>query len=58
VTAFQPQALRPNTRGEFTVTIGVTLPPGASGAHELHISVRDEAAVRVLQHVEALTITP
>jgi VWFA-related protein len=58
VTAFQPQALRPNARGQFAVTIGVTLPRGASGDHELHISVRDEAAVRVLEHVEALTIAP
>ncbi len=58
VAASQPQALRPNARGEFAVTIGVTLPPGASGDHELHISVRDEAAVRVLEHVEALTIAP
>ena len=58
VAASQPQTLRPSARGEFSVTIGVTLPPGASGDHELHISVRDETAVRVLEHVESLTITP
>jgi hypothetical protein len=58
VAASQPVALKPNASGQFSVTIGISLPQGASGDHELHLSVRDEAAVRVLEHVEPLTITP
>jgi VWFA-related protein len=57
VAASQPQTLKPNTRGQFSVTIGVMLPAGASGEHTLHVSVRDEPAVRVLEHVEPMTIS-
>ena len=58
LTASQPQALKPNARGQLAVAIGITLPPGASGEHELHLSVRDELAVRVIEYVEPIVITP
>jgi VWFA-related protein len=58
VAASAPQALKPNTLGQLGATIGILLPTGASGEHELHLSVRDEQAVRVIEHVETLEIVP
>jgi VWFA-related protein len=56
VTSIPPQPLKPNAAGQFGVTIGITLPQGAAGDHELVLSVRDEQAVRVIEHVEPLEI--
>lgn len=53
-----PQALRPNAQGRFAVTIGISLPADAAGEHQLHVTVRDETAVRVVEHVEPITIGP
>ena len=58
VAASGPQPLKPNTLGQLAVAIGILLPAGASGELELHLSVRDEQAVRVIEHVEPLSITP
>jgi len=58
VAASQPQPLTPNASGRLSVAIGVTLPEGASGEHELHVSVRDEIAVRVIEHVEPMVVSP
>ena len=58
ISASPPQALKPNARGQLAVAIGVGLPPGAVGAHELHVTARDETAVRVIEHVEAIEIIP
>jgi VWFA-related protein len=57
VSAGQPQALRPNARGQFSVTMGVTLPQGTAGDHELVLRVRDDGAGRTLETVEPLTVT-
>jgi hypothetical protein len=57
VSAGQPQALRPNARGQFSVTLGVTLPQDATGDHELVIRARDDVAGRTLEVVEPLTVT-
>jgi VWFA-related protein len=57
VSAGQPQALRPNARGQFSVTMAVTLPQGAAGEHELVLKVRDDAAGKSLEVVEPLTVT-
>ena len=56
VASIPPQALKPNSRGQFGVTIGITLPAGATGEHDLALSVRDEQAVRVIDHVEPIEI--
>lgn len=58
VAAIPPQTLKPNAAGQFAVTIGITLPPNATGDHELVLSVRDEQATRVIEHVELLNIVP
>lgn len=58
VGASQPQRLQRNARGQFAVTIGILLPAGSIGEHELGVSVRDEAGVRVIEDIEPLTITP
>ncbi len=57
VSAGQPQALRPNARGQFPVTLAVTLPQGATGDHELVIRIRDDVAGRTLEVMEPLTVT-
>lgn len=57
VATFQPQALRPNARGQFSVTLGVTLPPAAVGDHQLVLTVRDEVAGKNIEVAEPLTIT-
>ena len=53
----QPQALRPNARGQFSVTMGVTLPQGATGDHELVLRVSDAVSGRTVEVVEPLTVT-
>jgi VWFA-related protein len=58
VASIPAQSLKPNARGQFSVMVGITLPAGASGEHELRLSVRDERSVRVIEHVERLTIAP
>jgi VWFA-related protein len=58
VSASPPQALMPNARGQFAVAIGISLPPDAAGGHQLALSVRDEQAVRVIEHVEPIEIVP
>jgi hypothetical protein len=58
VAASPPQPLNPNARGQFAVAIGMGLPPDAAGDHELHVTVRDESAVRIIEHLEPLTIAP
>jgi VWFA-related protein len=58
IVASQPQALTSNASGQFAVAIGLALPSGALGEHELTISVRDEVAGRLIEHVEPLIITP
>jgi hypothetical protein len=58
VTSAPPQSVKPNAAGRFGVTVGVTLPAAAAGPHELVISVRDERAVRVLEHAEPIEIEP
>ena len=59
VVASSPaQTLKPNARGQLGVTIGIGLPSGAPGEHELHISVRDEQAVRVIEYAEPLLVRP
>jgi hypothetical protein len=57
VATFQPQALRPNARGQFSVTLGVTLPQDAVGDHQLVLTVRDDVAGKSIEIVEPLTIT-
>jgi hypothetical protein len=57
VPSAQPQPVKPNARGEIPVLIGIQLPADA-GDYDLHVSVRDEAAVRVIEHVEFLVVTP
>jgi VWFA-related protein len=52
------QTLKPNPRGQLAVTIGIGLPPGASGEHELRVSVRDEQAVRVIEYAEPVLAQP
>ena len=51
VLAGPPGQLRPGT-----VTIAITVPADAVGAHELRMVLRDEAAKRTLEDVELLTI--
>jgi hypothetical protein len=58
VAASQPQPVKPNARGEIPVMIGISLPSGTSGEHELHVSVRDEQGIRVIEHVEPMVISP
>jgi hypothetical protein len=58
VASSPAQAIKPNASGQFGVTIGVTLPPAATGRHELVLSVRDENVGRVIEHVEPLEIVP
>lgn len=58
IAAPPPQALTPNARGQFAVAIGISLPPDAAGRHQLALSVRDEQAVRVIEHVEPIDIVP
>jgi VWFA-related protein len=58
VVSSPAQSLKANARGQFPVMIGISLPAGASGEHALHLSVRDEQAVRVIEHVESITIVP
>jgi VWFA-related protein len=58
VAAAAPQILARNAAGQLAVAIGIALPAGAAGEHELHLSVRDEQAVRVIEHVEPLTLVP
>jgi VWFA-related protein len=57
VSAGQPQALKPNARGQFSVTLGVTLPQNATGEHELVIRVIDDVGNRTLEVIEPLTVT-
>jgi VWFA-related protein len=58
IVAAPAQPLKPNARGQFSVMVGISLPAGTAGDHELHLSVRDEQAVRVVEHVEGVTIVP
>ena len=58
VAAAPPQLLKPDAQGRVSVLMGVLLPAGAAGEHELHVSVRDEVAVRAIEHIEPLTIAP
>jgi VWFA-related protein len=58
ISASPPQTLKPNARGQFAVAIGIGLPPGAAGNHELHVAVREETAVRVIEHIEPIEIVP
>jgi VWFA-related protein len=58
VASAPAQSLKPNARGQFSVMVGIAIPPGSAGEHELRLSVRDEQAIRVLEHVEPLTVTP
>jgi VWFA-related protein len=58
VAGAAPQALKANALGQLPVTIGLSLPPDAIGDHELRLSVRDEQALRVIEHVEPLVIAP
>ena len=58
VAAAAPQRMTRNGAGQLAVAIGIALPPGAAGEHELHLSVRDEQAVRVIEYVEPLTLVP
>jgi hypothetical protein len=56
VAGSSPQVLRPTAAGQLPVTIGVTLPAGASGAHELVLTLRDEVADLTIEDREALDI--
>jgi hypothetical protein len=58
VAASPAQSLKANGRRQLPVTIGISLPAAVSGEHELHLSVRDEQAVRVIEHVERITVVP
>jgi hypothetical protein len=58
VASAPAQAIKPNAAGQFGVTVGVTLPAGTAGEYELVLSVRDERAIRVLEHVEPIQIEP
>jgi hypothetical protein len=51
-----PLPLRPNATGQLAVTIAVTLPAGASGPHELVLTLRDEIAKRTIEDRESLVI--
>ena len=53
-----PQPLRPNAAGQFPVAIGITLPAGASGEHELLITVRDEVSGQTIEDRELVAIEP
>jgi hypothetical protein len=53
-----PQPLRPNAAGQVSAVIGITLPPDASGAHELVLTIRDETAGQTIEDREPLVIEP
>jgi VWFA-related protein len=58
VVSIPAQGVKPNARGQFGVTIGITLPAAVTGEHHLILSARDEQAVRVTEHVEPIEIVP
>ncbi|HKE84000.1 MAG TPA: VWA domain-containing protein [Vicinamibacterales bacterium] len=51
-----PQPVKANSRGEISVVIGVTLPPGVSGDHELALTIRDDVAMRTVDEREDIVI--
>lgn len=53
-----PQPLQPNASGQFPVTIGLPVPPSASGEHNLVLTIRDDVAGRTIEAREALVIDP
>lgn len=56
VAGAAPQVLTPGADGTVSVTISLTVPTGATGDHELVVTVRDDVAMRVYETREALLV--